>query len=186
MKYIKLFEEMELVKRDDFQPEEPSNNFKEGDLVDSYRGKGTIIELDGDFAKIQLKNSKDQIVRVPLFALSPIEQADLDQLTIRDTKAELQDMLDSAQHYYDYIKSSAEYADSDEEMFSQINVESVLDFIEDTLVEILSIKRNDNAVVDYEEYHTLLNLIAALADVIVSAKPEHSDRIDTILANFPG
>lgn len=185
MKYIKLFEEMELVQRDDFQPETPSHNFKEGDLVDSYRGKGTIIELGEDFAKVQLKNSKDQVVRVPLFALTPIEQADLDQLNIRDTQAELSELVGSAQHYYDYIKSSAEYADSDEEMFAQINVDSVLDFIEEALIEVLSIRRNDNAVSDYDEYHTLINLLATLADLVVSAKPEYTDRVDNILANFP-
>ncbi len=185
MKYIKLFEEMELVQKDDFQPEEQSYNFKEGDLVDSYRGKGTIIELEDDFAKVQLKNSKDQVVRVPLFALTQIGQEDLDQLNIRDTQAELQDLVDSAQQYYDHIKNTAEYTDSDEELFSQIKVEPILDFVEEALIEVLSIRRNDNAVSDYEEYHTLLNLLATLADFIVSVKPEHSDRVDNILANFP-
>lgn len=185
MKYIKLFEEMELIHRDDVQPGEPSHNFKEGDLVDSYRGKGTIIELENDFAKIQLKNSKDQIVRVPIFALTQISQDDLDQLNIRDTQAELQDLVDSAQQYYDYIQNAAEYAESDEEVFSQVNVEPMLDFMEEALVEVLSIRRNDNAVSDYEEYHKLINLIASLADVIVSSNPEYSERVDGILANFP-
>lgn len=185
MKYIKLFEEMELINKDDFQPEKPSHEFKEGDLVNSYRGKGTIIEIDQDFAKVRLKNSKGQIVKVPVFALEPIEQSDLDQLNIRDTQAELSDLVDSAQQYYDYIKNAAEYADSDEEMFGQINIDSILDFVEEALVEVLSIRRNDNAVSDYDEYHTLINLLASLADVIVNAKPEYSDRVDNILANFP-
>jgi hypothetical protein len=57
--------------------------------------------------------------------------------------------------------------------------------VEEALIEVLSIRRNDNAVSDYEEYHTLLNLLATLADFIVSVKPEHSDRVDNILANFP-
>lgn len=185
MKYIKLFEEMELIQRDDVQPSEPSHNFKEGDLVDSYRGKGTIVELDDDFAKVQLKNSKDQVVRVPIFSLTPIGQEDLDTLNIRDTQAELQDLVDSAQQYYDYIEGAAEYSDSDDDFFGQINVEPILDFMEEALVEILSIRRNDNAVTDYEEYHKLINLLATLADVIVNSNPEHSDRIDNILANFP-
>lgn len=185
MKYIKLFEEIELIHRDDVQPEEPSHNFKEGDLVDSYRGKGTILKIEDDFAQIRLKNSKDQVVRVPVFTLTPISQEDLDKLNIRDTQAELQELVDSAQQYYDYIEGASEYSDSDEDFFGQINVDRILEFMEEALVEVLSIRRNDDAVSEYDEYHTLINLLASLADVIVNAKPEHSDRIDGILANFP-
>lgn len=185
MKYIKLFEEMELIQRDDAQSTEPAQTFNVGDTVESYRGKGKIVEIDGDFAKVQLKNSKDQVVRVPVFSLTLIGQEDLDQLTIRDTQSELQDLVDAAQQYYDYLQSESEYSDSDEEMFSRVNIDKILDFMEEALVEILSIRRNDNAVSDYDEYHKLLNLIATLADAVVSANPEYSDRVDGILANFP-
>lgn len=185
MKYIKLFEEMEFNRRDDVQPGKPSHNFKEGDLVDSYRGKGTIIKIEDDFAQIKLKNSKDQVVRVPIFALTPIDQEDLDKLNIRDTQAELQELVDFAQQYYDYLEGESKYSDSDEDFFGQINVDRILEFMEETLVEVLSIRRNDKAVSEYDEYHTLINLLASLADVIVNAKPEHSNRIDGILASFP-
>ena len=46
MKYIKLFEEMELIQRDDAQSTEPAQTFNVGDTVESYRGKGKIVEID--------------------------------------------------------------------------------------------------------------------------------------------
>jgi hypothetical protein len=66
-----MFEEFELHHREPV--EQQTFDFKVGDAVNSYRGLGKIVSISGDFAKVQLHNSKQTIATVPLSSLKKVE-----------------------------------------------------------------------------------------------------------------
>ena len=178
MKHIKLFEDFDLDKfLENPERELADDNSTEigiGNYVSSYRGKGQVIDMDDRFATIQLANSKGQTVKVPVSALTKLSHAEFKLNQIADSQAELSDLVDQAKEFVNYLDSS-----------SQINFDTLLGFLQDTVVEVISIKNSDSAYDTYNEYHELVNLIASIADSIQTARPDLTDEVDAALENFP-
>lgn len=195
MKHVKLYEEFDLDRflenpekelADDNSPE-----INVGNYVDSYRGKGQVLDIDSDFAKVELHNSKGQIVKVPVFALTKISHDDLTSTEVGDSQAELADLVSQARQYNDYLDSTEDYDNTEDEesdvySASQVNFDTLLAFIQDTVVEVISIKNNDSAYDTYSEYHELINLVGSIAGAIQKMRPDLADEVDAALDNFPG
>lgn len=190
MKYLKLFEafddEFELSTRSDQPQNQNPNAIKVGDSVKSYRGMGEVVEIEGEFAKVKLHNSMQNIARVPLFSLTKIDSGEIASHKVRDTQAELKELVDTAKAYYDYLKNEAEYSESEEEFHSKVNTEKVLEMLEEILVDVISMFRNDNSTAEYQEYSELVSLFAIFADLLVKVDPSYTDRVDAMYASFPG
>jgi hypothetical protein len=178
MKHIKLFEDFDLDKfLENPEKELADDNSAEisiGNYVSSYRGKGQVVNMDDRFATIQLANSKGQTVKVPVSALTKLSHAEFAPTQIGNSQAELSDLVDQAQEFVTYLDSS-----------SQINFDTLLGFLQDTVVEVITIKNNDSAYDSYDEYHELVNLVASIADSIQTARPDLTDEVDAALENFP-
>lgn len=195
MKHVKLYEEFDLDRfLDNPEKELADDNSPEisvGNYVDSYRGKGQVLDIDSDFAKVELHNSKGQIVKVPVFALTKISHEDLTSTGVGDSQAELADLVSQARQYNDYLNSMEDYdneEDDTEEFYSasQVNFDTLLAFIQDATIEVISIKNNDSAYDTYSEYHELINLVGSIAGAIQRARPDLMDEVDAALDNFPG
>jgi hypothetical protein len=194
MKHLKLYEEFDLDRfLDNPEKELADDNSPEinvGNYVDSYRGKGQVLDIDSDFAKVELHNSKGNVVKVPVFALTKISHEDLTSTSVGDSKAELADLVSQARQYNDYLESTEDYDNDDEEdgvySASQVNFDTLLAFIQDTTIEVISIKNNDSAYDTYSEYHELINLVGLIAGAIQRARPDLAEEVDAALDNFPG
>jgi len=190
MKYIKLFEAFEEDFEVSHQPdrkEEPNpNGIQVGDSVNSYRGMGEVVSIDGEFAKVKLHNSKENIATVPLFSLTKIDKAQIQSHKVRDTQQDLQQLVDTAQDYYNYLKTEAEYVESDEEFAAKVDSEKLYELLEEILIDVMALFRNDNSTGEYREYSELVSIFALLADVLVSIYPEYTEKVDTLYSHFPG
>lgn len=190
MKYIKLFEDydgdFEISHQPDRKEEPNPNNIQVGDSVTSYRGMGEVVSIEGDYAKVKLHNSKENVATVPLFSLNKIDKEQIASHKVRDTQADLQSLVNTAQDYYDYLKNEAEYVESDEEFVSRIDVEKIYELLEEILVDVMALFRNDNSTSEYREYSELVSLFSLLADVLTTVAPEYTDRVDTLYSHFPG
>jgi hypothetical protein len=109
----------------------------------------------------------------------------MENTQVGDSAGELASLVKQAQEYYDYLQNEAEYLEDESDLVNKVNFESLLTFIQDTVVEVISIKNNDTAYDQYNDYHRLINLIASLADVIQTLRPDMADEIDAALDSFP-
>ena len=189
MKYVKLFEtfeeEMTLSHKPQGQENPNPNSIQVGDSVESYRGMGEVIEINGEQAKVKLHNSKQNIANVPLFALTKIDQAKINSHKIRDTRETLTELVNSATDYFNYLKTEAEYSEDEEEFASKVNPEKLYELLEEILIDVMATVKNDRSAVEYEEYSNLVSIFAILADTLINVYPEYAEKIDTIYANFP-
>lgn len=190
MKYVKLFEEYDenfkVSHRPDRNEQSNPNNIQVGDSVTSYRGMGEVVSIDGEFAKIKLHNSKENVATIPLFSLNKIDKEQIQSHKVRDTQADLQSLVNTAQDYYDYLNNEAEYVESDEEFASKIDAEKLYELLEEILIDVMALFRNDNSTSEYREYSELVSLFALLADVLITIDPEYTERVDTLYSHFPG
>ncbi len=190
MKYIKLFEDFEdnfeISYRPDRKEEPNPNNIQVGDSVKSYRGMGEVVAIEGEYAKVKLHNSKENIATVPLFSVEKIDKSEIESHKIRDTQADLQSLLNSAQDYYDYLKTEAEYVESDEEFAAKVDAEKIYELLEEILIDVMALFRNDNSTSEYREYSELVSVYSLLADVLITIAPDYKEKVDTLYAHFPG
>jgi hypothetical protein len=189
MKHIKLFEDFDLDKflenPDKELADDASPEINIGSYVDSYRGKGRVVDMDNNFATVELHNSKGNRVKVPLFALTKISSNTIETTKVGDSKADLAELVKQGTEYLDYLKSVEEYSDDEDSFSGQVNFDTLLGFIQDTVVEVISIKNNDTAYDSYNDYHHLINIVASLADIIQTVRPDLTDEVDAALENFP-
>ncbi|CAB4219006.1 hypothetical protein UFOVP1604_89 [uncultured Caudovirales phage] len=192
MKHIKLFEDFDLDKflenPDKELADDNSPEINIGSYVDSYRGKGRVVDMDDSFATVELHNSKENRVKVPLFALTKISSDTIETTKVGDSKAELADLVSQARQYNDYLNSMEDYDNEEDDTVysaSQVNFDTLLSFIQDTVVEVITIKNKDTAYDTYSEYHELINLVGSIAGEIQKARPDLIDEVDAALENFP-
>jgi hypothetical protein len=184
MKYIKLFEEFDL---DQFmenpeqyldQTEEDSPEIEEGSCVTSYRGNGRVLSFDDkkEFAKVALFNSLKEIATVPFFSLKKVKCSEVN-LPIEDVTQELKEISDKVIQYTEIVQPGFEEPDS-------VNSDAILNFIQDVLIDVLSMYKKDPKVTRHEGYSHLVNGIALLADLARNADPAIDDRVEAILQKF--
>ena len=169
MKRIKLFEDFNLDKfleNPDSQFHDDSNpDIVEGDWVNSYRGPGQFISLAGDMAKVQLISGSQQIVTVPIGALSKITKAEAIEASrnLPNTKKELSEILSQVKEY-------AEISISEDNLGNEEftgNSKNASEYMEEILVDLIDLKNKDPYVPYYKDYGNIISLISLLCDLIL-------------------
>jgi hypothetical protein len=190
MKYIKLFEDFkddfEISHQPDRKEDANPNGIEVGDSVNSYRGMGEVVSIEGESAKVKLHNSKENVVTIPLFSLEKIDKGEIKSHKVRDTQADLQALLTAAQDYYNYLKTESEYVESDEEFVAKVDAEKIYELLEEILIDVMALFRNDNSTSEYREYSELVSMYSLLADALTAIAPEYKEKVDTLYAHFPG
>ena len=130
MKHVKLFEDFDLDKflQDpdaEFAKNEDSPELEPGDYVDTYRGHGQLLSMDGEFATVKFTGSNGTIAKVPVFSLKKIKKSSVNT-EMPDTSAEIKQLADQITNYVNVIED-----DDLESEPAQINSRAALDFLED-------------------------------------------------------
>jgi NTP pyrophosphatase (non-canonical NTP hydrolase) len=181
MKYIKIYEDFDLDKfmqdpESEFQKNEDNPEIEPGDYVTSYRGPGQVIDMDADFIKIELLDSSKKIVRVPKDLVTKTKKKDVYQ----DNKSHAEEIAEIGEE----VRQYAEIISPDGEDPMNVNVEAIAGFIEDTLIDVLSMYKKDKNVTYLPGYDSIVNGIALIADIAETADSSISDRIQAALEKF--
>lgn len=187
MKYVKLFEEYEgeigLSERPGKDPN--PNGIQVGDTVSSYRGMGEVISIDGETAQVKLHTSGQETVSIPLFSLDRVEKERVESHRIRKTQEELSTILNNLRERYAYLENEAEYCEDDEEFESRVNFEKLYELLEETLIEVMAIVKNDASAFSYREYAEVATGFSMLADILVTFAPEYKAKVGVLYSHFP-
>ena len=179
MKYVKLFEDFDLDKfmedpesqfHDDSDP-----NIVEGDWVTSYRGPAKFLSVSGDMAKVELINGPRSIVSVPFEFLTKITKEEALKLSRNkvDAKKELTQMN---QEMEAVLKAAiSEDDETGDEIFTG-NLDKVISYLEDFLVDLIDLRNRDSYSPYYTEYGTFTSNLANLCYLMI-------DRIDMDIQN---
>ena len=188
LKHIKLYEEFDL---DAFMsnPEEYFHNddsveIELGDYVTSYRGIGQVISMDSDFIKLQLIDGPKSVVKVPSDMAKKIKKTEAMEIASKlpSTQNELKSLSDELANYIEVITTTN---DDDTETISG-NLTSSVDYLEEILIDVISLTQKDTYTTYYREYADLVSGIASLAHSIIEKSADDSlkNRVDVILDKF--
>lgn len=177
-KHVKVFEEfsadrfLENPEAELANSSDP-NEIEEGDYVDSYRGKGQVLEIVGDFARVQLEGAEQKIVKIPVFSLkkSSTPPAKIDYKMIRSEVADLADRITS---YVSYLEQDP----------TAIDLHSAEDILSNTLVDIISLQKQDPSITRSDDFDAIYHSSVSLADMITDISPGRRETIDTILSKY--
>lgn len=150
-----------------------SPEIEEGDYVESYRGKGQVVELSGDFARVQLTGSAGVIVKIPKFSLKKI-----------GVPANAKPQVDSHQELKDMAEAMTEYLGFLEEDPKAINLKAAEELLQTILVDIINLQKHDPSVANTDEFHMIWNEVVSLGSKMVDVSPGLKDEIDVILSKF--
>ena len=177
-KYVKIFEEFDVNRfLDDPEAElakdAESSEIGEGDYVESYRGKGKVIEIVGDFARLQLDGADGRIIKVPIFSLKKSTESGetVDYQLIRNEISELTDKITS---FVSYL----------EEDPTAIDLHNAEDLLSNTLVDVISLQKQDPSIIRSDEFDAIYHNSVNLGDMITSISPGRKEVVDTILAKY--
>ena len=137
MKHVKLFEDFDLDRflqdpDSEFAKNEDNPELEPGDWVESYRGNGQLLSIDGEFARVKLTGSRETIAKVPVFALKKIKKSSVNT-EMPDTQGELRQIADQVAQYLNILDGDD---DLDSEM-SSVNPDAVVNFLQDILIDIM-------------------------------------------------
>jgi hypothetical protein len=181
LKYLKLYEEIDLDQYLDSDPSDPE--IMEGDYVSSYRGNGQVIEINGESAKVQLEGAEGKLATIPVFALVKISKNELAPVgNPEKLKRELHELTMQVWHYYEDL---VEMGEEDIEV-SLENTEKIVDYLEETLVELMSLRNQDPSIPEYEDYTRLVGSMTGLGGIAFANNPDLESRIDAVLSKVPG
>jgi hypothetical protein len=183
MKHVKLFEDFDLDKflqdpDSEFAKNEDNPELEPGDWVDTYRGHGQLLSIDGEFAKIKFTGSNGTIAKVPVFSLKKIKKSSVNT-EMPNTEAEVKQLADQVTNYVNIIED-----DDLESEPAQINANSALDFLEDILLDIISLQKKDPDTTRVSAYSDLMNGVSVLAYYSGKYGGEEYDRSQRILSEF--
>lgn len=183
MKHVKLFEDFDLDKflQDpdaEFAKNEDRPELEPGDWVESYRGKGQLLSIDGDFATVKLTGSAEHIAKIPVFSLKKIKKSSVNT-EMPNTEAEVKQLADQVTNYVNIIED-----DDLESEPAQINANSALDFLEDILLDIISLQKKDPDTTRVSAYSDLMNGVSVLAYYSGKYGEEEYERSQRILSEF--
>ena len=157
----------------EFAKNADSPEIEEGDYVDSYRGKGQVIELNGDFARIQLVGSAGTVVKIPRFSLKKISAPANVNPTI-DSHPELKDMAETMTEYLGFL----------EEDPKAINLRAAEELLQTILVDIINLQKQDPSVARTKEFDVIWHGAVNLGSKMVDVSPGLKDDVDVILSKF--
>ena len=189
MKHIRLYENFDLdafmKDPDSFFHNDDSPEIEIGDYVNSYRGVGQVLSMEGDFVKVQLIDGPKTIVRVPRELILKVSKADALQISqsLTNTRRELDLLSSDLQDYLDTMVST-----DDEETKEIItgDVEASVKYLEDILIDVIGLQKKDSYTTSYPQYSQLVSLIATFAHLILESTDDSDvqKKVDAILDKF--
>lgn len=189
MKHIRLYENFDLdafmKDPDSFFHNDDSPEIEIGDYVNSYRGVGQVLSMEGDFVKVQLIDGPKTIVRVPRELILKVSKADALQISqsLTNTRSELDLLSSDLQDYLDTMVST-----DDEETKEIItgDVEASVKYLEDILIDVIGLQKKDSYTTSYPQYSQLVSLIATFAHLILESTDDSDvqKKVDAILDKF--
>jgi len=184
MRHIKIYEDFDLDKF----LEDPSREIHGdddvidiGSYVNSYRGPGQVIDLDGNFWVIQpIGSSSDRSFRIPKESAEKMKLEDVQKLvsassSASNTKAEI-DKINS--DIEDFMEGSI--SDEDGEWKYRGNINTAIEFIEEIVVDLYSLNKRDSNMKFTDSFAKLISNLAILFDNIVEASEDKVEMEDTI------
>jgi|LauGreStaDraftv2_3_1035109.scaffolds.fasta_scaffold74079_1 hypothetical protein len=188
LKHIKLYEEFDLdafmSNPEEYFHNDESDEIELGDYVTSYRGIGQVISMDSDFIKLQLIDGPKSVVKVPSDMAKKIKKTEAMEIASKlpSTQNELKSLSDELANYIEVITTTN---DDDTETISG-NLTSSVDYLEEILIDVISLTQKDTYTTYYREYADLVSGIASLAHSIIEKSADDSlkNRVDVILDKF--
>jgi len=188
LKHIKLYEEFDLdafmSNPEEYFHNDESDEIELGDYVTSYRGIGQVISMDSDFIKLQLIDGPKSVVKVPSDMAKKIKKTEAMEIASKlpSTQNELKSLSDELANYIEVITTTN---DDDTETISG-NLTSSVDYLEEILIDVISLTQKDTYTTYYREYADLVSGIAYLAHSIIEKSADDSlkNRVDVILDKF--
>ena len=188
MKHLLLFEDFDLDKF----LSDPEDYFKDNDdeigvgsYVNSYRGSGQIMDESPDFWIVKLFDSSDKNIKVPKESVTKMNKSEVEAIKGNlspksNTKKELNSISDSIDDFMD-----GSVTDEDGEWKYRGNIQTALDFMNDTVLDIVSLYKRDGNMKYYPEFDRLTSVLAILIDnVLESCNQDQGvrDQIDSIVS----
>jgi hypothetical protein len=189
MKHVILYENFDLDKfmenPDEFFHDDSTPEIEEGDYVTSYRGTGQILDIGPVFATLQLIDGPETQVKVPLENITKITREEAMNIIKNkyNSQKEIKGILDYLQKFSDTVGMTS---DDDDEGRS-VNLKSTVDYLEEILTDIISLKRKDSHTTSYHDYGNLVSLVARIAHFVMDQSQgddELQNRIASILDKF--
>ena len=146
MKHLLLFEDFDLDKF----LSDPEDYFKDNDdeigvgsYVNSYRGSGQIMDESPDFWIVKLFDSSDKNIKVPKESVTKMNKSEVEAIKGNlspksNTKKELNSISDSIDDFMD-----GSVTDEDGEWKYRGNIQTAIDFMNDTVLDIVSLYKRD-------------------------------------------
>jgi hypothetical protein len=184
MRHIKIYEDFDLDKF----LEDPSREIHGdddvidiGSYVNSYRGPGQVIDLDGNFWVIQpIGSSSDRSFRIPKESAEKMKLEDAQKLvsassSASNTKSEIDKINSDVE---DFMEGSI--SDEDGEWKYRGNLNTAIEFIEEIVVDLYSLNKRDSNMKFTDSFAKLISNLAILFDNIVEASEDKAEMEDTI------
>lgn len=189
MKHIRLYENFDLdafmKDPESYFHNDDSTEIEIGDYVNSYRGVGQILSMEGDFVKVQLIDGPKSIVKVPRELVLKVTKADalLIAQTLTNTRQELDVLASDLQDYLDTMTSTND--DETKEVISG-DLEASVKYLEDILIDVIGLQKKDTYTTYYPQYSQLVSLIATFAHLILESTEDDTiqNKVDVILDKF--
>jgi len=177
-KHVKVFEEFSADRflenpEAELASSSDPNEIGERDYVDSYRGKGQVLEIVGDFARVQLEGAEQKIVKIPVFSLKK-SSAPTSKVDYKMIRNEIADLADNITSYVSYLEQDP----------TAIDLHSAEDLLSNTLVDIISLQKQDPSIISSNEFDSIYHNSVNLGDMITNISPGRKEAIDTILAKY--
>lgn len=169
---------------EDFFHDDSKPNIEEGDYITCYRGPGQVLSLGPIFAQIQLFDGSETVVKVPCENLTKISKEQAKEMMSKagDAQKELKSILDQVNNFCETVETTS---DEGEEKISG-NVESTVQYLEEILLDVLSLAKQDPYTTQYQDYTNLVGLVAKIAHQVLdqSQDPSLQDRVSLVLDKF--
>lgn len=188
MKHLIIFENFDLDKflsnPGDYIHDE-MEDVGVGSYVETYRGKGQIIGETPEFWILDPMDSSGKNFKVPKDLVTKLSSDEVKDIKSKsssseNTKNELQNLSDSIE---DFMETSV--SDEDGEFKYRGNIQTALDFINDVVVDLVSLNGRDQNMKYYKEFDQTVSLIAILADNILESSTNQDElklELDKILS----
>ena len=188
MKHLIIFENFDLDKFLSNPGDYIHDEMEEvgvGSYVETYRGKGQIIGETTEFWILDSMDSSGKNFKVPKDLVTKLSSDEVKDIKSKsssseNTKNALQNLRDSIE---DFMETSV--SDEDGEFKYRGNIQTALDFINDIVVDLVSLHGRDQNMKYYKEFDQTVSLIAILADNILESSTNQDQlklELDKILS----
>jgi hypothetical protein len=190
MKHLIIFENFDLDKflnnPEDYIHDE-TEEVGVGSYVETYRGRGQIIGETPEFWILDPMDSSNKNFKVPKDLVSKLSSEEVKDIKSKSSSSvNTQNELKSLSHSVeDFTENSVN--DEDGEFKYRGNIQTALDFINDLVVDLVSLHGRDQNMKYYKEFDQLVSLIAILADNILESSPNQDElklELDRILSTI--